>query len=130
MYYADLSVYQYWPSSNPLVKLGIIRLVNVGWLDENHSFCQGIMATALIDKLFTLCESPMNITRGMHKCPFCGKTSINVERFGRKVVLGHAEIRLQANWRIEFTSPNMILHYVIDHQYLPPDQFVAALERL
>jgi hypothetical protein len=42
-------------------------------------------------------------------------------------ILGNGEIRLRAlDWKI-FVAPVLIYHYVLAHEYLPPDEFIAAL---
>ncbi|MEV0367320.1 hypothetical protein, partial [Nocardia fusca] len=71
---------------------------------------------------------------GFHVCEFCpapdpfdampqtvyGDHSLN---------LGSAEIRVPVPQtpRHMFAAPNLIIHYVIEHGYLPPDAFVAAV---
>jgi len=48
---------------------------------------------------------------------------------GRSVVLGDAEIRVVAENGTLFVAPTLILHYVVEHGYQPPPEFVDALRR-
>src|SRR5262249_18800720 len=44
----------------------------------------------------------------------------------REYLLGTAEIRVR-DTDVTFAAPNLILHYVVDHAYLPPEAFVRAV---
>ena len=40
---------------------------------------------------------------------------------------GNGEIRIDANDGITYVAPVLILHYVSEHHYAPPQQFVDAV---
>jgi hypothetical protein len=44
--------------------------------------------------------------------------------------LGDGEIRVPARGEVTYVAPNLIYHYVVAHQYLPPDVFLDALRSL
>ena len=126
MYREDLT-----PCPEVAPKQGPVTL-NVGWLDAEHPFATGVLPASLLDALFSICEQRRTeVTRGYHPCPFCIQPSyggVLVERFGRRLLLGGAEIRLPLPGGPVFAAPDLVLHYVADHGYLPPPQFVAALQ--
>jgi hypothetical protein len=48
---------------------------------------------------------------------------------GEQFFLGSAELWVPASDGSIFAAPNMIVHYVEMHGYLPPPAFVLAVER-
>jgi hypothetical protein len=125
-YFPDLSKYSYAPFTN--ISLG--NLTNVGWLDLLKPYPKGKIDEQLLDKIFFLCSSPVNKTRGWHRCPFCGEFPVIVRRNEKELVLGDAEIRLQGEGGVQFAAPTLIYHYIQAHEYLPPDVFLSALKEL
>ncbi len=125
MYFEDLSEYVYSGA------FGSNRVVNVGWLDTNHQFRTAECSNELLDRLFDLCLSPVNVTRGFHQCSFCvpDPWGIEVIRNSQRVRLGSAEIRVSGDGGIVYASPDLIFHYVEVHQYSPPEEFVNAVLR-
>jgi hypothetical protein len=45
-------------------------------------------------------------------------------------MLGSAEIRVPGKSGIQYACPNMIYHYLQDHNYRPPDEFITAVLEL
>lgn len=123
MYYPDLSPYTY--SRSPSGS----EVVNVGWLEKPHFFPQGTVPEHALDRLFLLCLQPVNRTRGHHTCQFCQNPSVGfrAERNDKEAWLGSAEIRLTGKNGRVYAAPDLIYHYITDHCYRPPDEFVAAL---
>lgn len=126
MYFADLSPYTFLdhpPDEN---------VVNVGWLDNQHSFPTGRLDSRLLDLLFSLCLKPVRQTRGFHQCLLCPTRELGylVQYGGKQRRLGSAEIRLTGSDDVVFASPDMIFHYIRDHDYMPPGAFVKALEQM
>ena len=148
MYYEDLKPYivgeKYF---NP-------KTLNVGWLDKSVKFPTGKMPRHLIDKLlyltlFDLDQSvsvnlvgyskhPKNIIvhhghiRGNpFVCPFCdGKEISIVDQNARVMHLGGGEMRIPApNKSVRYAFPTMLYHYITEHDYLPPEEFLDALQR-
>lgn len=128
-YFADLSSYIYLPGTVPS---GITAL-NVGWLSSSENFPQGNAPEGFLDALSELCVLHRRAaTRGWHEC--------NLEHRGEKAGsiilqngdgnvfrLGSAEVRVidgDGRWLI---APNMVYHYVADHDYLPPKGFIEGV---
>jgi hypothetical protein len=127
-YLADLSPYTYWPLPAGLEA----KAFAVGWLAKGRGFHKGPVDEGFIEALFRGCRSHRAMqTRGFHLCEFCPSRPPwppeTVERDGHVVSLGSAEVWVvgdDGNW---YCAPNLVLHYVMVHQYRPPEQFVAGV---
>lgn len=101
----------------------------VGWLTKKEPYSQGWTSEEFRERLFAFCLRPVFMVRGFHVCEFCSpppKYMICVERGGRKVWLGNAQIRVfYQDW--VYAAPNLIYHYVTEHQYRPPEEFIEAV---
>lgn len=124
-YFKDLTPYEYYkPEANTL---------NVGWLGAGQRFSKGKTAQAFKDKLFAYCldEYVIHIARGFHQCEFC---TMSVEewvkpRYGDKahwLNLGDGEIRVIGE-SVIYAAPTLIYHYVVEHRYKPPEEFIQAV---
>ena len=91
--------------------------VNIGWLDRWHSFPTGETSEAFRGKLQQLCLRRVKQTRGFYSCDFCK---------GRDKPHGSAEIRVRGEGRV-YAAPELVYHYVVIHNYLPPEEFIAAV---
>jgi len=122
-YYSDLSSYEYTEENSPGV------LLNVGWLDADHPYTTGFLSDEVLSAILKLCENPVNRTRGFHLCPFCEAPSFGVRVQGptKQILLGSAEIRVAGDNNQIYTAPDLIYHYISNHQYKPPDEFLLAL---
>jgi len=94
--------------------------IYVGWLDDNHDYTKGSVPKGFLEKLKK--QKIVNNTKGSHRCPFCGKYSGN---FGRDWS-SSAEYKIKTTDGY-FYSPTMIYHYVRDHNYKPPEEFIDAV---
>ena len=120
-YFTDLTPYSYLSESPDAV-------VNVGWLDPEHPYERGAVAEQVLSEIFELCSRPVNRTRGYHLCPFCEvkQMGLPVTLGGKRLTLGSAEIRVSTPERT-YAAPDLIFHYIRDHGYKPPDEFVRAV---
>jgi hypothetical protein len=135
-WYPDLSQYVYWlgvtgghePTSDAL---------NVGWLDQGQPFPTADPAPEFVERLLYLCvRRRENVTRGWHLCQFCPRRPdlemhglpdpAEVAIDGERHFLGDAEIHVPGRG-VTYYAPNLIVHYVAEHQYAPPEEFVAAV---
>jgi len=124
-FFEDLSPYRYTRSK--------VEMVNVGWLGAGHDFLTGAMPQRALEELLRICSEsePFNMMRGLHDCEFClvespvryptpfndrGTTSVGMGEF-------HVE---GPDGRV-FAAPTLVLHYMLDHDYLPPTPFIEAL---
>lgn len=122
-YFKDLSDYEYDRES---VRA---RTKTVGWLARGHRFPVATPAEDLLDLLWSYCCSiSVAPKRGVHPCEFClAPGTFQVERHGKRLLLGAAEIRVFSQEGITYAAPTLIYHYVAAHHYKPPDEFLDAL---
>lgn len=109
------------------------RAFHVGFLDGEHPYRQGAVEAALVDKMLHLVQQYFHATRGYYCCRYCDPGDgggFPVELDGKELRLGSAEIMVPSNDDIIYRAPNLIVHYVRDHRYKPPDEFLTALEQL
>jgi hypothetical protein len=126
MYFKDLSPYSYLgrePDTNTLT---------VGWLDSEHEFPKGSVKEQILYRVLGLCFKPINQTRGFHQSSFLQPSPVgySVEYNGKKMLLGSAEIRVPGKNGKFYAAPNLIYHYIKDCNYLPPQEFLDAVEAL
>jgi hypothetical protein len=130
MHYTDLSTYTYISEKGKPISADISPALNIGWLDDIHP-CPHIEPTLeFVSRLFDFCRTPINTTLGFHECPFCNddpKTYLEIEKEGQRVSLGHAEIWIFGPDGKSYAAPTLIYHYVTQHHYAPPDEFVHAV---
>jgi hypothetical protein len=112
-------------------------LVAVGWLDAGMPFTRGELPAEFVDRLREKCRTPVRRTRGLYHCTFCPRPAetdwppptqiVNSE--GGDFVVGSAEIRVEGPSGARYASPDMIIHYVEEHFYRPPVDFIAGVLR-
>jgi hypothetical protein len=111
---------------------------NVGWLDEGHPFNCGSPPAKFAAALKQwLLQAKANQMRGFQLCRFCRFEGHQLERYqqiqimieGQKICLGSSEIWIPSSDGGIFAAPNLILHYVETHSYLPPSSFIEAVLR-
>ena len=102
--------------------LGIDPLA-IGWLQHNVPFQTGQPPAQFIERLAPFCTPDHLVCAipAQQPCPLCRKKiSLN------GTPLGHAEIRVIGDEEI-FAAPDLIIHYVTEHRYLPPKPFLTAV---
>ncbi|MEM8860255.1 MAG: hypothetical protein AAGD96_18155 [Chloroflexota bacterium] len=99
----------------------------VGFLGRKFKFPTGKAPAGFIEKLLPFCHPNKTVchTHGKRKSPF-DNTQIEINIDGQAVTLGGAEIRVIGQDDI-FAAPDLIYHYVADHHYLPPAEFIEAV---
>jgi hypothetical protein len=135
-YFPDGSPYEYFAddATEETWEGGDIRsAINVGWLSEDRPYPHGDVPAELVRALARLCRQGLNRMRGFHYCEFCDRASgqfpepaVAGDESGEFVV-GSAEIRVPSPSGAIFAAPDMIIHYVTEHSYRPPDEFLEAL---
>jgi hypothetical protein len=128
MYFPDLTPYAYGrtePQANVL---------NVGWLSADQTFPVGIPDQRLVDALRRLVASPVNLYRGLYDCEFCPHPPTTMSPGGLPMLdplpgtTGTGEIRVVGTASgITYVAPVLVLHYVVAHRYLPPQEFIDAV---
>lgn len=126
-YFPDFSKYKYTDKGD---KGECMTILNIGWIDKEHDFKKGVVHESLINNILKKCTRPINRTRGYHICPFCDQPSFGVRvelDNGDSLILGSAEIRVKGKNQVEYACPDLIYHYIVAHQYMPPKEFLDAL---
>lgn len=103
--------------------------VSIGWLTAKVPFPHGQVPEEFIDRLFLFCLNPVLRTRGFHTCEFCSPPPpflVYAQMGNKRIGLGSAEIRVIYQGRV-YAAPDMIYHYVMEHQYRPPEEFIEAV---
>lgn len=121
-YFPDLSPYSYLASA--------YSMVNVGWLDRDHPYTTGHVSDRVVTRLCELAIQKHNITRGYHYCHYCREESpITVAAYAPKgfVLLGTGELHVVGLDGITYSAPSLIVHYILEHKYQPPPEFIEAL---
>ena len=134
-YFPDHSSYAYGHSSHPDV-------VHVGWLDNIHPYAKGTVDARLIEKMKLLASKPVELYRGKHICELCTEPPDIVKTILPNGIVidpdcswarwvdqrsSSGEIRVSREGII-FAAPVLIVHYIEAHNYLPPTQFLKAVE--
>lgn len=126
-YYQDLTPYEYMRLE------GFPPGLNVGWLSIDHPFKNGIVPAETIAKFKALdARGRMFLAAGHHACEFCPHLANrhpahSFEYEGETFFLGSAEIWVTSSAGICYVAPNLIIHYIEAHQYLPPEEFIQAV---
>lgn len=126
MYFPDLTPYEY-GRTEPQAEV-----LNVGWLSASHPFPTGPIDDRLVAALQRLVACPVNLYRGSHSCEFCPPPPMKMSPGGIPMLYplpgttGNGEIRITATNGIVYVAPVLVLHYVVAHGYLPPQEFVDA----
>ncbi len=129
MYYEDLSSYEYFNG------VTFPNIINIGWIDLEHGVNIGPIPSNALEKLKDIVAERgkfrgiVNVMRGIHSCPKCGASGLYSEKNGKKTLLGNSEIWVPWDGKI-YVAPNLIIHYIKDHNYLPPEEFIQALVSL
>jgi len=127
MYFEDLTSYSY------RLPFKLENVQNVGWLDSKHPYKHGSSSDEFLLSLRRIiCEQGIttnchvNIVRGIHACNLCKSENIEIVCNRENVILGMSEIWIP-NLYGYYAAPSMILHYVVDHGYRPPQCYIDAV---
>lgn len=128
-YYKDLSLYDYWKDDEKAT----IPVLNIGWLSPSEPFETGITSQEFKNRLHKFC-SHQNIvmpTLGFHVCEFCSNKykELRHQHADNKYwgeLRGNGEIRIIGK-SILYAAPALIYHYVMEHNYKPPQEFIDAI---
>jgi hypothetical protein len=125
MYYKDLTPYEYY------LPFTLANVRNVGWLDKGVDFAKGNTPVKLVQKLYEILMKDdifvarVNQIRGIHPCNLCEAHTFS------KPFIGSCELwipSLEAD--TYYAAPSLIIHYIEEHDYCPPKDFVESVLRL
>jgi hypothetical protein len=125
-YFSDLTPYSLLLANDKVSP----NLLNVGWLSRRHPYDKRDVDRALLEKLLRQCRKPARLTRGFHRCDFCGVFPISMTVDGEKVGLGNGEVRVSGANGIVYAAPTLTCHYIEKHGYGPPQEFLDAVAAL
>jgi len=111
-FFEDLTPYTYFHPEEERA-----NTLNVGWLQFGHPFPVGQSSPEFCVQLELLCRNRVKRTRGFQCCGFCESGENH---------RSSAEIRVAIRNRV-FAAPELIHHYVVAHDYLPPAEFIEAV---
>jgi hypothetical protein len=94
----------------------------IGWLDASHEFPRGVVSLAFLLKIARFAERSGESTEalswlaagGWHTCELCH----GCDEGGNFGVPGDGVL---------YACPEMLVHYVCEHEYRPPDEFIRAV---
>ncbi|HEY1081504.1 MAG TPA: hypothetical protein VGE29_04540 [Prosthecobacter sp.] len=112
MYFDDLSHDSY---------LGECRYVrSIAWLGTGHRFTIGAPPADLVPLLNQHLRNPWSVfaAAGTHNCEFC-EAEGRVHRDARNLFIPSPDT--------VYFAPGMIVHYIEQHGYLPPQAFIEAV---
>jgi hypothetical protein len=114
----------------------------VGWLDNVQAYSRGEVEGRLLQKMKLLASKPVELYRGKHVCELCIEPSDLVKTYMPNGIVidpdcswarwvaersSNGEIRV-ARAGIIYAAPVLIIHNIEIHGYLPPDEFLLAVE--
>lgn len=121
MYFEDLTKYAYLTTEDSR---------NVGWLEKGYFINKGSVPEEFIEKLWKYLRYPVQVCRGFHVCDFCKKPKNGIPIItykGVKREVGYYEIRVWDENGNMYAAPSLILHYILEHDYKPPQDFIDAV---
>ena len=110
MWFEDLSIYEY------LDEAQTKPLIAIGWLENGKSYNTGVIEKQVLEKLGEFQKNPrlFVVAAGVHECDFCFQKA------------GVINLTIPRNGTIYF-CPELIMHYIENHSYLPPKEFCEAV---
>jgi hypothetical protein len=97
-----------------------VKAIKVGWLDSGEPYSKSDEDPETLEKIAALIIKldqigPAIFTKGFHVCPFCqGKTS-------------STQFNIKVDEKTFYDAPHMIIHYMLVHDYMPPQEFIDAV---
>lgn len=100
--------------------------IAVGWLENEKSYSIGKAPNTLLEKLneFIKTRAITHAFLGVHECDLCiiklpsGQLNI-IDGFGSRTTFLAYKNKL-------YIFPDLIIHYINEHSYLPPAEFIEA----
>ena len=122
----DVPYYEDGKQSSLVLKEGL-RLCAVGWI-EKPGFATGQVPADCIEALVAAHTTKIvrDGIRGIHTCTLCGEDLPLLRWHDQAIQLkGHGHYLVRAEKTV-YMAPELLLHYISDHGYCPPQQFVRA----
>jgi hypothetical protein len=106
------------------------KLIAVGWLDKEHSYTTATVNEDFVDKLIGLLTEPWapGYIMGYEECPFCALSSNKLTYKTMSIDVGALNLYVPGEGFL-YVAPSLIAHYVLSHNYAPPQLFREAVLR-
>ena len=105
-------------------------LVSVGYLSRGHDYPKGETSDVALDRLATLAMRPLGCWAGLHCCDLgsCGSNLPQPELKWRGMTISRfcSTDIVVPDRTVIYVAPELILHYIRAHHYLPPSRFIEA----
>lgn len=112
------------------------NLLAIGWIEPDQFYRQGESSAEFIVKLRRILETrtpifdlKVNATRGAYYCKFCNSGPLLCDRDEVGLVMSYCDYWIP-DGEVWFVTPGLILHYIEEHNYAPPPQFINAVMKL
>lgn len=116
MYHPDGSVARQAPS--------LLPIVHIGWLDPEHPWTRGQVAAHDRERLAAFCQHPIWSSLASNRCCLCLPPAFIRLSSGQPLGAGLVYV-ITAN--CIYACPDLIIHYVDEHDYAPPADLLRAL---
>ena len=130
-FFTDLSPYQ---KENGLI---ISEVLNIGWLSSEYPFTIGEASLEFTDKLAKIINNAvfretearvvMGEWRSLSCCPLCGISSLDINTKVSRIGSAEVWIPCVKKEEVYYSSSTWIYHYIIDHQYFPPEEYIESV---
>lgn len=102
--------------------------IAIGWLGKYGAFPQGEVPARVLATLTSMAfVGRERQSRGFHHCDHCSEEFIEIRRGAESVRLGSAELWVSGSNGKLYVAPDLIIHYIRDHNYMPPQEFIDAV---
>ncbi len=103
------------------------KSVAVGYLDITEEYPKGPVSQNFINKLRHICSNGLSLmSAGHHDCEFC----IDEGNYEGRATSCSEKILIDKENNIQYKFPEMIFHYIEEHGYQPPEDFVLFVMRM
>lgn len=125
MYFADLELCRYHTGPYDADNWSV-PLRAVGWLETPHPFLTGDVQHPVVSKLKEMSQQMRSAYlhyafRGLHNCSLCPSGSPHLDASYLNLFVPGAGV--------VYLAPAAITHYIEEHSYLPPEEFLDAVLR-
>jgi hypothetical protein len=100
----------------------------VGWI-EDQNFPTGHVLEECIDLLVDAHGGKIlhDTTKGVHTCTLCNGSTPTEKWKGKPIrLLGYGHYLVQKD-NIVYMAPELLLHYILAHEYRLPDEFIQGV---
>jgi len=96
------------------------KIKAIGYLTLNKTFEKGELSASVVSKLRTIWNQGIIIaSMGHHDCEFCNKAKSSSEKI----------LKDEVN-KIQYIFPEMIFHYIEEHNFMPDADFILFIMRM